>query len=94
MAGINVEEGDFNLKFSRFEKAVIAEFICRRDITIEYEDEQIRFGRGDAIQCFKSRRFADAEVKSLLRQSGWSLQAEAYDGGKTRAVYISAMERS
>ncbi len=94
MVGIRVEEGDFNLKFSTSEKAIIAEFICRSDITIEYEGEQIRFNRGDSIQCFRSRRFVDAEVKSLLSASGWNLQSEAYDDGKTRAVYLSTMQPS
>ncbi|MCJ7635256.1 L-histidine N(alpha)-methyltransferase [Candidatus Bathyarchaeota archaeon] len=94
MAGINIEEGDFHLHFSKAMNAVIAEFICGTDITIEYKGEKIRFSRGESIHCFTSRRFADIEMKKLLHEAGWGLLNIAYDEGKTHAVYVSAMEHS
>lgn len=92
MAGIDEDSGRFELFLDRDERTVYGEFVFDKEFKLSYEGESLQFNPGSKIICFQSKRFLDAEVRSLLSDSGWCIVDSSISSNNTYGAYLCQID--
>lgn len=92
MAGIDEDCGCFELTLDRNERSVYGEFVFHEEFELSYDGESLRFEPGSSITCFRSKRFIDNEVRSILKEANWRVTNSLISSQNTYGAYLCKID--